>query len=89
MSLIVDKNKWLRLFTPILLHAGFFHYFINMLALWLLGYDVEQSHGFILSVIFFVIPAVSGTIIIAFFLPEYISVVVSRCPPAYVNTKFV
>jgi len=76
MSLIVDKNEWFRLFTPILLHAGIIHYFINILALWLIGYAVEQSHGFIASVVLFMIPAVGGMIISALFLPEYISVVV-------------
>jgi len=73
-SLIVDKNEWFRLFTPMLLHAGIIHYFINMLALWLIGYAVEQSHGLIASAILFMIPAVGGTIISALFLPEYISV---------------
>jgi len=73
-SLIVDKNKWFRLFTPMVLHAGIIHYFINMLALWSIGYAVEQSHGFIASAILFMIPAVGGTIISAIFLPEYISV---------------
>jgi len=73
-SLIVDKSEWFRLFTPMLLHAGIIHYFINMLALWLIGYAVEQSHGLIASAILFMIPAVGGTIISALFLPEYISV---------------
>jgi len=57
-SLIVDKNEWFRLFTPMLLHAGIIHYFINMLALWLIGYAVDQSHGFIAPAILFMIPAV-------------------------------
>jgi len=38
--LIVDKNEWFRLFTPMLLHAGIIHYFINILALWLIRYAV-------------------------------------------------
>jgi len=70
----VDKNKWFRLFTPMLLHAGIIHYFINMLALWLIGYAAEQSHGCIASAILFMILEVGGTIISAIFLPEYISV---------------
>jgi len=73
-SLIVDKNEWLRLFTPMLLHAGIIHYFINMLALWFIGYAVEQSHGFIASAILFMIPAVGGMIISALFLTENIRV---------------
>eukprot|EP00555_Chaetoceros_dichaeta_P010527 CAMPEP_0198255872 /NCGR_PEP_ID=MMETSP1447-20131203/5911_1 /TAXON_ID=420782 /ORGANISM="Chaetoceros dichaeta, Strain CCMP1751" /LENGTH=622 /DNA_ID=CAMNT_0043942361 /DNA_START=191 /DNA_END=2059 /DNA_ORIENTATION=- len=73
-SLIVEDNEWYRLFTPMLLHAGVIHYFVNMLALWFIGYAVEQSHGFIASAILFMIPAVGGTIISALFLPEYISV---------------
>jgi len=76
MSLIVDKNEWFRLLTPMLLHVGIIHCFINMLALWLIRYAVEQNNGFIVSTILFMIPTVGGTIIIALFLPEYISVVV-------------
>ncbi len=73
-SLIVNENQWYRLFSPMVLHAGIIHFVLNMLALWFIGYAVEQSHGFINVAILFIVPAVGGTIMSALFLPEYISV---------------
>lgn len=45
-----------------------------MLALWFIGYAVEQSHGFFAAALLFILPAVGGTLLSAIFLPEYISV---------------
>jgi len=73
-SLIVNQGEWYRLFSPMILHAGLIHYFLNMMALWFIGKAVEQCHGFAAVVICFVIPAVGGTLMSAIFLPEYISV---------------
>jgi membrane associated rhomboid family serine protease len=73
-SLIVNDSEWYRLFTPMFLHAGVIHFVLNMLALWFIGYAVEQNHGFINVAILFIVPATGGTIISALFLPEYISV---------------
>jgi membrane associated rhomboid family serine protease len=72
--LIVVENQWFRLFSPIVLHAGLVHFFINMLAMWCLGAAVEQSHGHAACAILFIIPAVGGNILSAIFLPQYISV---------------
>ncbi|KAL7517394.1 hypothetical protein ACHAWX_002319 [Stephanocyclus meneghinianus] len=73
-SLIVNRGEWYRLFSPMVLHAGLIHYFLNMTALWFIGKAVEQCHGFAAAAIIFIIPAVGGTIMSAIFLPEYISV---------------
>lgn len=73
-SLIVNQGEWYRLFTPMFLHAGIIHFVFNMLALWFIGYAVEQNHGFFNVAILFIVPATGGTIISALFLPEYISV---------------
>jgi len=73
-SLIVNQGEWYRLFSPMVLHAGMIHYFLNMTALWFIGKAVEQCHGFAAAAILFIIPAVGGTILSAIFLPEYISV---------------
>ncbi|KAL3799010.1 hypothetical protein HJC23_005149 [Cyclotella cryptica] len=73
-SLIVNQGEWYRLFSPMVLHAGLIHYFLNMTALWFIGKAVEQCHGFAAAAIIFIIPAVGGTIMSAIFLPEYISV---------------
>ena len=45
-----------------------------MLALWFIGYAVEQSHGFLAAGLLFILPAVGGMLFSALFLPEFISV---------------
>lgn len=72
--LIVNQGEWYRLFSPMVLHAGLIHYFLNMAALWFIGKAVEQCHGTAAAAILFIIPAVGGTILSAIFLPEYITV---------------
>jgi len=72
--LIVNENEAWRLVSPMVLHAGLIHFFLNMLALWFIGSAVEQSHGFIPALVLFIIPAIGGTVLSAMFLPEYISV---------------
>lgn len=42
--LILD-GEWWRFFTPIFLHIGFFHLFMNTLALYYLGTEVEKIYG--------------------------------------------
>jgi membrane associated rhomboid family serine protease len=36
-SLIVDKNEWHRVVSPMVLHAGIVHYLVNMVALYFVG----------------------------------------------------
>ncbi|KAL9184557.1 hypothetical protein ACHAXT_012527 [Thalassiosira profunda] len=72
--LIVMENEIWRLASPMVLHAGLIHFFLNMFALWFVGKAVEQIHGFFPAVIQFVVPAVGGIILSAIFLPEYITV---------------
>eukprot|EP00550_Attheya_septentrionalis_P000154 CAMPEP_0198288292 /NCGR_PEP_ID=MMETSP1449-20131203/6839_1 /TAXON_ID=420275 /ORGANISM="Attheya septentrionalis, Strain CCMP2084" /LENGTH=600 /DNA_ID=CAMNT_0043986405 /DNA_START=279 /DNA_END=2081 /DNA_ORIENTATION=+ len=72
--LIVNEGEWYRIFTPMFLHAGLIHYFLNMMALWFIGGAVEKSHGSAATAIITIIPAVGGNILSAIFLPEYISV---------------
>ena len=73
-TLIVEMGEWYRLFSPMVLHVGLMHYFLNMTALWFIRQAVKQCHGFAAAVILFVLPAVGGTILSAIFLPEYITV---------------
>jgi membrane associated rhomboid family serine protease len=73
-SLIVNKGEWYRLFSPMVLHAGFIHYFLNMAALWFVGSAIEKSHGIVNAAIAFFLAAVGGNILSALFLPQYISV---------------
>jgi len=72
--LIVQEKEVWRLISAMVLHAGFIHYLLNMLALWFIGSAVEQCHGFFAALILFVLPAVGGTLLSAIFLPEYITV---------------
>jgi membrane associated rhomboid family serine protease len=71
---IVDQGQWYRIFTPLVLHAGIIHYFINMVALWFVGGAIEQSHGIFDTAFLFSLPGVGGNILGAIFLPQYISV---------------
>lgn len=73
MLIVEGKEIW-RLLSPMVLHAGFIHYLLNMLALWFIGSAVEQCHGFFQSLLLFVVPAFGGSLLSAIFLPEYITV---------------
>ena len=73
-NLIVNEDQWFRLFTPMILHAGLVHYFINILALYFIGGAVEKAHGAASAAVLFVIPAVGGNILSAICLPGFISV---------------
>lgn len=71
---IVEEGQWWRLFTPLVLHAGIIHYFVNMAALFFIGGAVEQSHGMFSAFLIFLISGVGGNILSGIFLPQYISV---------------
>ena len=73
-ALIVQYHEVWRLISPMVLHAGVIHYFLNMLALWFVGSAVEKSHGFLPCMLLFILPAIGGTVLSAIFLPEYVSV---------------
>jgi membrane associated rhomboid family serine protease len=73
-TLIVEQRQWFRIFSPVILHAGLIHYFINMLAMWFIGAAVEQSHGVVNTILLFFLPGFGGNILSAIFLPQFISV---------------
>ena len=73
-NLIVNDNEAWRLMSSVILHAGFIHYFINMMALWFVGNAIEVTHGSTSSSVLFFVPAIGGTIISAIFLPQFITV---------------
>ncbi len=54
---VVMAHEWWRLLTPIFLHIGFTHLFVNMATLYILGRMTEQAFG---HWRFFVIYIVSG-----------------------------
>ncbi len=45
-----------------------------MLALWIIGSAVEQSHGSLAAALLFILPAIGGTLLSALYLSEYITV---------------
>jgi membrane associated rhomboid family serine protease len=73
-GLIVYQAQWYRVFTPLILHAGLAHWFINMLALYFIGAAIEENHGSANCLVLFIIPGVGGNILSALFLPQYITV---------------
>lgn len=42
---LILEGEWWRFFTPILLHIGFIHLFMNTLALYYLGPTIERIYG--------------------------------------------
>ena len=56
-SQLIIEGQWWRFLTPIVLHIGFFHLFMNTLALYYLGTAVERIYG---NVRFFLIYLLSG-----------------------------
>lgn len=45
VNFLVEAGDWWRLFTPVLVHAGFTHILFNMWALWVLGPQIERGVG--------------------------------------------
>ncbi len=45
VNALIAVGEWWRIFTPVLLHAGFTHLLFNMWALWVLGPQIERGVG--------------------------------------------
>jgi membrane associated rhomboid family serine protease len=71
--IVMEREIW-RLVSPIVLHAGLIHYFLNMFALWFVSKAVEQIHGFFPTAVIFIVSAIGGIILSAIFLPGFITV---------------
>ena len=71
---IVNDGQYYRIFTPMFLHAGWIHFFLNMFAVFAIGTAVEIAHGTLVSAVIFISSSIGGTILSALFLPEFISV---------------
>lgn len=59
--LIID-GEWWRFFTPMLLHIGFLHLFMNSLALFYLGSLVERMYGSVRFVFIYIMAGTAGSI---------------------------
>eukprot|EP00594_Rhizosolenia_setigera_P015592 CAMPEP_0178960992 /NCGR_PEP_ID=MMETSP0789-20121207/13364_1 /TAXON_ID=3005 /ORGANISM="Rhizosolenia setigera, Strain CCMP 1694" /LENGTH=428 /DNA_ID=CAMNT_0020644587 /DNA_START=145 /DNA_END=1431 /DNA_ORIENTATION=+ len=71
---IVNQGQYYRLVTPMILHAGWIHYILNMIAIYAIGSAIEIAHGSFKTAVIFICSSIGGTILSALFLPEYISV---------------
>ncbi len=61
-ALININGEWWRFVTPIFLHGGFAHLFMNMYGLWILGPYVERLYGSAKFVVFWVATGVAGVL---------------------------
>ncbi|WP_082620447.1 rhomboid family intramembrane serine protease [Lacticaseibacillus sharpeae] len=53
-------NQWWRLLTPIFLHVGFMHLFVNMATLWYLGRITEQAFGHWRFLVIYLVSGITG-----------------------------
>lgn len=67
-------GEWWRLFTPLFLHAGFLHFFMNSYALYQLGMVVERLFGRGRFFFIYFFSGIIGSAASTFFRPEAISV---------------
>ena len=58
---LIDAGEWWRLLTPILVHGGLFHIFMNMFILYLYGPNVEQAFGTVRFVVLFLLSGFLGS----------------------------
>lgn len=71
---LVATGEWWRLLTPMLVHAGPLHVFLNMYILFIYGPNVEQAFGTVRFVFIFLITGFMGSAFSYAFPPDYASV---------------
>lgn len=71
---LIDQGEWWRLLTPILVHAGALHLFLNMYILFLYGPNVEQAFGTVRYVVMFLVSGFLGSAFSYAFPPDNPSV---------------
>ncbi|MFL6229094.1 MAG: rhomboid family intramembrane serine protease [Pyrinomonadaceae bacterium] len=57
---LINQGEWWRLVTPVFLHIGVLHLFVNMYSLFMLGPYVERLYGSARFVFFWVATGVAG-----------------------------
>jgi len=70
----IINGEWWRLFTPMFLHAGVIHLFMNMMMMKRLGQGLEESFGFIITSSMYLISGVSGVLTSCVMNPSIIGV---------------
>lgn len=71
---LIDAGEWWRLFTPMLVHGGTLHVFLNMYILYIYGPNVEQAFGSVRFVLLFLISGFMGSAFSYAFPPDNASV---------------
>ncbi|MGH2807889.1 MAG: rhomboid family intramembrane serine protease [Actinomycetota bacterium] len=59
----VDAGQWWRLLTPMVLHAGFLHIFLNSYVLYIFGPNVEQAFGTVRFIALYVVSGFMGSVL--------------------------
>lgn len=71
---LIDAGEWWRLLTPILVHGGALHLFLNMYILFIYGPNVEEAFGTVRFVAMFLIAGFMGSAFSYAFPPDNASV---------------
>ena len=71
---MIDRGEWWRLLTPILVHAGALHLFLNMYILFIYGPNVEQAFGTARFIVMFLVSGFMGSAFSYAFPPDNPSV---------------
>lgn len=58
---LIALGEWWRLFTPVLVHAGFLHVAMNMFVLYIYGQNAEEAFGSMRFVAIYVVSALTGS----------------------------
>lgn len=71
---IFERGEWWRVAVCNWLHAGVFHWLLNMVALWNLGAPLEMEFGAWRLGLLYVLSGMFGTVVSIVFLPHVLSV---------------
>jgi membrane associated rhomboid family serine protease len=59
---LIDAGEWWRLVTPVFIHIGWLHIFVNMYSLFVLGPYVERLYGSSRFVFFWIATGIAGQV---------------------------
>ncbi|MDQ4143000.1 MAG: rhomboid family intramembrane serine protease, partial [Actinomycetota bacterium] len=58
---LIAQGEWYRLFSPVLVHAGFLHLGMNMFVLYVYGQNAEEAFGSVRFVAIYIASALAGS----------------------------
>lgn len=59
---LIQQGQWWRLITPMFLHIGFTHIFLNMVTLYFVGIQLEAAFGHARFLIIFLVAGIGGNV---------------------------